>query len=210
MPGMTVLENIMLGLPKRTRFGLVDWPAIAREVGPIASRDRRDGAARRSRKGPFDRRELADQHHPRAGPQGAPDRHGRADRLAVGGGGGAAVRDHPRPCRLGRGGALRLASARRDSRPCAGASPCSATAARWPSSPAPTLTRRSLVDAIVGERRRDAVEARTRRGPRRGRAVRARAHPGAAGDRRQLRSASRRGARPRRPGRRRPQRARRG
>src|SRR4051794_33217318 len=38
VPGMTVLENIMLGLPKRTRFGLVDWPAMAREVGPIASR----------------------------------------------------------------------------------------------------------------------------------------------------------------------------
>ncbi len=38
IPGMTVIENIMLGLPKRTRFGLVDWPAIAREVGPIAER----------------------------------------------------------------------------------------------------------------------------------------------------------------------------
>ncbi len=32
VPGMTVLENIMLGLPKRTRFGIVDWPAIAREI----------------------------------------------------------------------------------------------------------------------------------------------------------------------------------
>jgi ABC-type sugar transport system ATPase subunit len=38
VPGMTVLENIMLGLPKKTRFGLVDWPAIAREVAPIANR----------------------------------------------------------------------------------------------------------------------------------------------------------------------------
>jgi ribose transport system ATP-binding protein/rhamnose transport system ATP-binding protein len=38
IPGMTVLENIMLGLPKKTRFGLVDWPAIAREVAPIANR----------------------------------------------------------------------------------------------------------------------------------------------------------------------------
>ena len=37
VPGMTVLENIMLGLPKKTRFGLVDWPAIAREVAPIAN-----------------------------------------------------------------------------------------------------------------------------------------------------------------------------
>ena len=38
VPGMTVLENIMLGLPKRTRFGFVDWTAIAREVAPIAER----------------------------------------------------------------------------------------------------------------------------------------------------------------------------
>ena len=38
VPGMTVLENIMLGLPKRTRFGVVDWPAIAREIAPIAQR----------------------------------------------------------------------------------------------------------------------------------------------------------------------------
>ena len=38
VPGMTVLENIMLGLPKTTRFGIVDWPAIAREIAPIAGR----------------------------------------------------------------------------------------------------------------------------------------------------------------------------
>ena len=38
VPGMTVLENIMLGLPKKTRFGLVDWSAIARDVAPIANR----------------------------------------------------------------------------------------------------------------------------------------------------------------------------
>ena len=38
VPGMTVLQNIMLGLPKRTRFGLVDWPAIARDIEPIAKR----------------------------------------------------------------------------------------------------------------------------------------------------------------------------
>jgi ribose transport system ATP-binding protein len=35
---MTVLENIMLGLPKKTRFGVVDWRSIAREVKPIADR----------------------------------------------------------------------------------------------------------------------------------------------------------------------------
>ncbi len=38
IPGMTVLENIMLGLPKKTRFGMVDWRAIAEEVKPIADR----------------------------------------------------------------------------------------------------------------------------------------------------------------------------
>ena len=38
VPGMTVLQNIMLGLPKKTRFGAVDWPAIAAEIAPIAKR----------------------------------------------------------------------------------------------------------------------------------------------------------------------------
>ena len=38
VPGMTVLENIMLGLPKKTRFGMVDWRAIAEDVKPIADR----------------------------------------------------------------------------------------------------------------------------------------------------------------------------
>ncbi len=38
VPGMTVLQNIMLGLPKRTRLGLVDWRATARDVAPVAAR----------------------------------------------------------------------------------------------------------------------------------------------------------------------------
>jgi ABC-type sugar transport system ATPase subunit len=38
VPGMTVLQNVMLGLPKRQRFGMVDWPAIARGIAPIAAR----------------------------------------------------------------------------------------------------------------------------------------------------------------------------
>jgi ribose transport system ATP-binding protein/rhamnose transport system ATP-binding protein len=38
IPGMTVLENIMLGLPKKSRFGMVDWKAIAKEVEPVARR----------------------------------------------------------------------------------------------------------------------------------------------------------------------------
>lgn len=38
IPGMTVLENIMLGIPKKTRFGMIDWAAIERDVRPIADR----------------------------------------------------------------------------------------------------------------------------------------------------------------------------
>jgi ribose transport system ATP-binding protein/rhamnose transport system ATP-binding protein len=38
VPGMTVIENIMLGLPKKTRFGMVDWKAIAKDVEPVARR----------------------------------------------------------------------------------------------------------------------------------------------------------------------------
>jgi len=38
VPSMTVLQNIMLGTAKKSRFGLVDWPTIAREVAPIAAR----------------------------------------------------------------------------------------------------------------------------------------------------------------------------
>ena len=38
VPSMTVLQNIMLGSPKKTRFGLVDWAAIARDVAPLAKR----------------------------------------------------------------------------------------------------------------------------------------------------------------------------
>lgn len=38
VPGMSVLQNIMLGVPKKTRLGLVDWPSIARDIAPIAAR----------------------------------------------------------------------------------------------------------------------------------------------------------------------------
>jgi ABC-type sugar transport system ATPase subunit len=34
---MTVVQNIMLGLPKKARLGLLDWRAIARDVAPIAA-----------------------------------------------------------------------------------------------------------------------------------------------------------------------------
>jgi ribose transport system ATP-binding protein len=38
VPRMNVLENIMLGAPKKTRFGMVDWTSTAAEVLPIARR----------------------------------------------------------------------------------------------------------------------------------------------------------------------------
>ncbi|HWA47725.1 MAG TPA: sugar ABC transporter ATP-binding protein [Dongiaceae bacterium] len=38
VPSMSVLQNIMLGVPKKTRLGLVDWPSIARDIAPIAER----------------------------------------------------------------------------------------------------------------------------------------------------------------------------
>lgn len=38
VPRMTVLENITLGLPKPSRFGLIDWKPMRREVAAITSR----------------------------------------------------------------------------------------------------------------------------------------------------------------------------
>lgn len=38
IPSMTVLENIMLGIPKKSRFGTIDWRAIEQDVRPIAER----------------------------------------------------------------------------------------------------------------------------------------------------------------------------
>ncbi|MGV8989502.1 MAG: sugar ABC transporter ATP-binding protein [Cypionkella sp.] len=35
VPGMTVLENLMLGVPKPQRFGMVDWAAVERTVAPL-------------------------------------------------------------------------------------------------------------------------------------------------------------------------------
>ncbi|HEV7252801.1 MAG TPA: sugar ABC transporter ATP-binding protein [Mesorhizobium sp.] len=38
VPGMSVIENIMLGVPKKMRLGAVDWQAIGRDVEPLARR----------------------------------------------------------------------------------------------------------------------------------------------------------------------------
>ena len=38
IPGMTVLENIMLGVPKKTRLGMVDWSSVAKDIQPLIQR----------------------------------------------------------------------------------------------------------------------------------------------------------------------------
>ncbi|WP_245572886.1 sugar ABC transporter ATP-binding protein [Lichenihabitans psoromatis] len=38
VPSMSVVQNMMLGLPKKTRFGLIDWRAVARDVAPVAAK----------------------------------------------------------------------------------------------------------------------------------------------------------------------------
>ena len=38
VPGMTVLENLMLGVPKPQRFGMIDWAAVERSVAPLVKR----------------------------------------------------------------------------------------------------------------------------------------------------------------------------
>jgi ABC-type sugar transport system ATPase subunit len=38
VPGMTVLENVMLGVPKAKRLGLVDWKTVEAAVRPVAER----------------------------------------------------------------------------------------------------------------------------------------------------------------------------
>src|SRR5258707_2017815 len=38
VPRMSVVENIMLGAPKRTRFGMVDWLRVVGHVAPICRR----------------------------------------------------------------------------------------------------------------------------------------------------------------------------
>ncbi|WMS43909.1 sugar ABC transporter ATP-binding protein [Acuticoccus sp. MNP-M23] len=38
IPEMSVIENIMLGIPKPSRLGVIDWRAIERDVAPVAER----------------------------------------------------------------------------------------------------------------------------------------------------------------------------
>ncbi len=83
VPGMNVIQNIMLGLPKMfaPRPDRLARHRARRRADREAGRHRR--AAVRQRKGPLDRRELADRHLSRLGAQGASHRDGRADRLAL-------------------------------------------------------------------------------------------------------------------------------
>ena len=116
VPGMTVLENIMLGVPKASRFGLVDWGTVEAQVRPIAERV----GIRARLSAPV--RGLSTSENWLISICRALVRQARlivmdeptASLSATRG--GAAVRDHPRPCRFGGGDALRLASAGRDHR----------------------------------------------------------------------------------------------
>ena len=38
VPSMSVAQNIMLGLPKKARFGMIDWRSVAAEIAPLAER----------------------------------------------------------------------------------------------------------------------------------------------------------------------------
>ena len=137
VPGMTVLQNIMLGVPKRSRFGLVDWAAIARDVAPIARRVGITAPLNANVKGLSTaenwlinicralvrKARLIVMDEPTASLSAA-----ESEKLF------AIIRDLSR---LRRRRALRLAPARRDPRRSATASRCSATAIRSPSSAAP-------------------------------------------------------------------------
>ena len=179
MPGMTVLENIMLGLPKKTALRHASTGA------PIATRGRADrrarrghGAARTRTSRAFDGRELADHHLPRAGPQGAADRHGRADGLACRRRRASGCSASSAICQSS-GVAVLYVSHRldeildlchrvtvfRDGRSVAELAGAG-------------LTRQALVEAIVGGAIERVQKHELRRPRRRGRAVRARARAG--------------------------------
>ena len=206
---MTVLQNIMLGIPKRSRFGMVDWRAIARRRRADRRARRRHRAARRQRQRPVDGRELADQHLPRAGAQGAADRDGRADGIAVGerkpsGCSPSSATCRPRACRCStcRTGSQEILDALRP-RHRLSRRPLDEAVREEPSSRAS-----GLVEAIVGGT--PAAEERVAALASRGGRVVLRVHGltrSPQGRRRQLRPARGRGAGSRRPGRRRPHRA---
>ena len=83
VPGMTVLQNIMLGIHKAQRLGLVDWRAVERQVAPIAKRVGITAPLHARAKGLSAAENWAHQHLPRVGSQGAAYRHGRTDRFAL-------------------------------------------------------------------------------------------------------------------------------
>ena len=122
-----------------------------REVAPIAGASASRRRSTRQRQGAVDRRELADQHRRALV---------RKARLIVmdeptaslsAGESREAVRHHPRPRSVGRRRALRLAPARRNPRALRPRHGVPRRPTRWPSSPAPALTRHG---AGRGDRRR--------------------------------------------------------
>ena len=134
VPDMTVIENIMLGLPKTHAAWLGGLDGDGARGGPGRPPRRGRGPARCESEGAFDRRELAHQHSAGAHPQVAPHRHGRTD-------GGAVGRARATGCSKSFAACARQAwrcfTSRTGSTKCstfASASPCSAMAARSPNS----------------------------------------------------------------------------
>ncbi len=140
----------MLGVPKRTRFGLIDWRAIVREVEPLAQRVGITAPLLAEVKGLSTaenwlinicralvrKARLIVMDEPTASLSAS-----ESEKLF------AIIRDL---AALRRRRALRLAPPRRDPPASAGGSPSSATAARWRRLDGPALTRPALVEAIVG------------------------------------------------------------
>ena len=83
VPGMTVLQNIMLGIPKPSRFGLTNWTEVTRAIDPLVRKVGLTAPLNAPCEGVVDGRKVAHQHLPRAGPESASHRDGRAHRFAV-------------------------------------------------------------------------------------------------------------------------------
>ena len=96
MPQFNALQNITLGLPKATRFGLLDWRATRRQAERVAAADRHRLSPRHADRASEHRRSLAGDHRQGADAPRPDDRHGRAHGLALRQGGRSDLPDHSR------------------------------------------------------------------------------------------------------------------
>ena len=83
IPHFSALENMLLGVPKVTRLCLIDWKRSSIAARAAAERVGIEFPARHAGLRAVRRRALAGDDRQGAGPRGQPDRHGRADRVAV-------------------------------------------------------------------------------------------------------------------------------